>query len=93
MIKILFKLKFWECFNVCSFQFSVALCPQRPHRLFVLFIIITDFIIFYYALLYTLLVVSFKVSRSYKAFRSWGLESEVTFTQCIPYKQVHEYYY
>ena len=32
-----------------------------------------------------------KVSRFYWAFCPWWLQSKVTFTQYIPYKQVHEY--
>ena len=32
------------------------------------------------------------VSRFYLTFCPWGLESKVTFTQYIPYKQIHEYY-
>jgi len=39
-----------------------------------------------------LLVQGLKVSRFYGAFCPWGLESEVTFAQDIPYEQVHEYH-
>ena len=32
-----------------------------------------------------------KISRFYRAFCPWGLQSKVTFTQYIPHTQVHKY--